>query len=785
MSLPNYLAKIKSAGVYRYVFDKSVVPSQYVDTLRLLIGYSDKGPFNTPVYIDNASDFINTFGNISKKLEKKGSFFHRSALQALDGGPILALNLKPFDETNSVWCDALTPGKDMGKIAVETKRDDKGVDNKVIPLNFAAGMTKPVVDLYDTNRFWKIDADQLPSKISKESYLKITSTGPLDKSCTVFMRKYTPSSYDISFFDWYSNNTDQEMPDYILGHEGDKVNDYFAEVFVFRGKFTKELIKAGSTLSDYFFVEGDNVYLREDILTSTGEVADTLELLADDPNSNFVSRYRGCLLPYFKDANDRYISLDILFNVDNYTHNMLMKIDEDWFYTEDADLSGIKIGNDDAVTPGGSTPSKMAGMTVYLGEGQYDPETGRPNFTGSANYIYLVPTGSDGDNQHVEWVYDPLTKTWEILGGSALSTDDIDAAVGIRTLSDEDSTEPVAVAEEEIVNDAIYKYLYYAYVQGYDYKFDNDTIKNSLNMLNDKGIYAALTNNVDSNYHYLVDTYKSNIDTNLKKIIFGVAKAKDNCLALVNFPPMQDFVSTGKFIDRDGKFDINKLAENGHGFSVVSSNQGASWGAYFTSIIVSDGTVKEVIPSAAAVSNNFVEKFDTRQPYDIVAGPKYGVITVDGLVGPDYNYSRSDLDVLEPLGINAIVYVPRKGTYINSNQTAKQVPVSALSKIHVRELVIYLQDEIEALLQSYQWDKNTASLRATIKSKADTILENIMLNDGVYAYKNTCDETNNTSEVIDNEMIILDTDIEPARGAGKLVQRLTIHKTGAISSTSV
>ena len=51
MSLPNYLAKIKSSGIYRYVFDKSLVPPQAAETLRLVVGYSEKGPFNTPVYL--------------------------------------------------------------------------------------------------------------------------------------------------------------------------------------------------------------------------------------------------------------------------------------------------------------------------------------------------------------------------------------------------------------------------------------------------------------------------------------------------------------------------------------------------------------------------------------------------------------------------------------------------------------------------------------------------------------------------------------------------------------
>jgi phage tail sheath protein FI len=100
-------------------------------------------------------------------------------------------------------------------------------------------------------------------------------------------------------------------------------------------------------------------------------------------------------------------------------------------------------------------------------------------------------------------------------------------------------------------------------------------------------------------------------------------------------------------------------------------------------------------------------------------------------------------------------------------------------------LVIYLQNEIEAMMQNYQWELNTQALRNTIKAKADAILEKVKNNGGVYAYLNVCDESNNTPEVIDNEMIIIDTSIEPARGAGKMVQRLTIHKTGGISALTM
>ena len=88
MSLPNYLAKIKSAGMYRFTFDKSQIPPAAAETMRLVIGYSDKGPFNNPVYIDNRQDFINLFGNVNKRLEKKGVFpIHSSLLPGLPWWP--------------------------------------------------------------------------------------------------------------------------------------------------------------------------------------------------------------------------------------------------------------------------------------------------------------------------------------------------------------------------------------------------------------------------------------------------------------------------------------------------------------------------------------------------------------------------------------------------------------------------------------------------------------------------------------------------------------------------
>jgi hypothetical protein len=677
MSLPNYLAKIKSAGLYRFTFDKSQVPPQAAETMRLVIGYSEKGPFNNPVYIDNKQDFINLFGNISKRLEKKGIFFHRLALQALSAGPILALNLKPFTDNS----DDESTGTNEQVTYVSFNPCDVQ-DSSSLETN-----PMDVLTLFDRDRFWKIDADQLAYKVNtilggnndeiRNKYINIAATEAKNTSCSIFVRPCHEKSvqqYNVSVRDWY-HALAEEIPVYLEGLEDEPISKFFAEVYVFRGEFTEPLYTGA--LSAYFSETGA---LRTDYVNSFKEPADALDALASDSNSNFISLYRGCLLPYFKDLNGNYVSLDVLFNSDKDTHKLIMKLD-------DSIIDNV-----------------MSEELLHWEGGKWRGELNAP----------LKPTYIAG------YEYNSISK--------------------------------YSTAKQ--IHDA------------------------SLNMLTDKGIFKALTNHVDSEYHYIIDTYATRIEPGLgaKSNIANVAKTKDNCLAIMNWPSVNEI---SKAIP--GFENITKLNDYKQ-ISLPTELSGASYCALYTPLVFGDGTVKTVVPSAAVVSNNFMEKWNSRQPYYIVAGPNYGRMDYEGLIGPDYNYGREDLDVLEPYGVNAMVYVPRKGTFINSNQTAKQVPVSALSKVHVRELVIYLQNEIEAMLQNYQWELNTQSLRDSVKTKADTILEKIKANGGVYDYINVCDGSNNTPETIDNEMLILDTSIEPARGAGKMVQRLTIHRTGGISA---
>jgi len=56
MALSPQLQQFKSSGVYRLEFDKSQTVNIPAETIRLVVGRSKKGPYNTPVLLKMLSN---------------------------------------------------------------------------------------------------------------------------------------------------------------------------------------------------------------------------------------------------------------------------------------------------------------------------------------------------------------------------------------------------------------------------------------------------------------------------------------------------------------------------------------------------------------------------------------------------------------------------------------------------------------------------------------------------------------------------------------------------------
>ena len=99
MAISQSLSQFKHSQVARLEFDRTQIVSVPSNTLRLVIGFSKKGQFNTPVFIRDSKTFKDIYGEIDLALEKKGSFFHRTVLTCLERGPVIVMNLLALDDS--------------------------------------------------------------------------------------------------------------------------------------------------------------------------------------------------------------------------------------------------------------------------------------------------------------------------------------------------------------------------------------------------------------------------------------------------------------------------------------------------------------------------------------------------------------------------------------------------------------------------------------------------------------------------------------------------------------
>ena len=310
--------------------------------------------------------------------------------------------------------------------------------------------------------------------------------------------------------------------------------------------------------------------------------------------------------------------------------------------------------------------------------------------------------------------------------------------------------------------------------------------------LSGTNLFKALTDRETINFRYVVDTFGNGIESGSKSIYTQLCQTRKNAFAIINAPSAKDFKSnidpsfkditgalSSKFISEGGDLSKNPTVR----YSLPASTQGGSWGAFYYPYITVRDLGKNInVPPAAYVSNNFIAKYENALPWSLVAGVRRGVVGGTGVVGLEINLDLEDREFIEPFGLNPIVFQSGTGPTIFANKTAQQTPKSALSSINVREVVIYIQDGIDAILKNYLFEFNTAQTRLEIKTLADNFLTTVQNDDGVYDFRNIMDETNNTPEVIDQNVGILDTYIEPVRGMEILAQRTTILRTGAIST---
>jgi len=785
MALSPNLLQFKSSGVYRLEFDKSQTANINVETLRLITGHSRKGPYNSPVLISSVEDFTNVFGTIDKKLEKKGMFFHRSALEALSRGPILALNLYKFTSASkSAYAKPVSNGNQVG--------------TESAPLNpLSNSGVSEYTNFFDNDKFMvpsdsKVLADLANEGVAKSNAINFVNIK--QQAVTVFIRKAADvKAFDINARDWYGEGN---VPEFM--NDFDYISDFMVDVFVFKGNFSD--VSADPVYGAYFNADGlDKSKLAE--FANLRQV--TLE-----------AQYTGSLIPGFKDLEGRNLYVETMVNSEARKTGLFCAIDEDAVINE----NGTEI---DLVGHKASTPNtQLLSYKINAGDREV-AETlegvshqvptvdgnGDPVLDGNGDAVTEEgkTTGvytSNGSQFSVDFVTAANTPaTFAISAGDYVKSAVTDRLAKVKRVSKAGSVYNVYcdVAVELTFSDKFFKSWeeatsHYAPFALPGATLEDQTISSALDALKGgTGLYAGLIDKDLIDFRYVVDTFTSN-DGELqnKHQLSDLAQARQNASAILNAPTVADFKKSTNpsFTNANGEFKVEYIAQGGNldknptkTYSLPSILEGANYAFYYgPGLLVSDGGKDLIVPPAANVSNNFLDKYTSAQPWSIVAGPRRGVVGGSGLKGVEYAFDKNDRDVLEPFGINPIVFQRGVGLTILGNKTAQQSVKSSLSSAHVREALIFIQEGIANILKGYVFEFNNVQTRLEIKTLADSFMESVKADGGVFEFKNIMDQTNNTDDVIDNNFGIIDTYVEPVKGLEIVVHRTTVLNTGEIST---
>lgn len=261
-------------------------------------------------------------------------------------------------------------------------------------------------------------------------------------------------------------------------------------------------------------------------------------------------------------------------------------------------------------------------------------------------------------------------------------------------------------------------------------------------------------------------------------------------------PSIKQFTnsSSPNFTDENGVLQTSYIATGGdpesspaflYSFANIDSTNGDTCAGYFLPYCtVNDNGRPLNVPPAMFIATTYMQKLNSNissiVPWTVAAGVTNGKVT--GIAGIEMDFTPQDISNLNLAQMNPIVFKRNRGWVIETENTAQTLVTSALSYIHVREVLIELENDLKAMLLNFQWQFNTANVRAEIKLNADTICAKYVAQNGIYNYFNKCDSENNTQTIIDSQEGILSTYIEPIMSMGIIVNNITIMRTGAIAS---
>ena len=140
--------------------------------------------------------------------------------------------------------------------------------------------------------------------------------------------------------------------------------------------------------------------------------------------------------------------------------------------------------------------------------------------------------------------------------------------------------------------------------------------------------------------------------------------------------------------------------------------------------------------------------------------------------------THAERDTLYESKVNPIASFPGEGI-VAFGQKTLQDKASALDRINVRRLLIKVKKFVASTSRYLVFEQNTAQTRNRFINTVQPYLEGVQQRQGLYAFKVIMDESNNTPDVIDRNILAGQIFLQPTKTAEFIVIDFNILPTGA------
>jgi len=271
-------------------------------------------------------------------------------------------------------------------------------------------------------------------------------------------------------------------------------------------------------------------------------------------------------------------------------------------------------------------------------------------------------------------------------------------------------------------------------------------------------------------------------NTSLTSLMIDKCAERADALALIDLPDVYRPSHEQYYADKTSRIGTTPVAAaNALKLRRIDSSYGATFYPWVKTV---DANTSQLvwIPPTVAMMGVLASSERASEIWFAPAGFNRGGLT-NGAAGipitqVSERLSSRDRDTLYEARINPIASFPSEGIVVFGQKTLQERP-SALDRINVRRLVIFLKKQISILSTQVLFEQNVEATWNNFRALIRPLLASVQTRLGITDYKLILDSTTTTPDLVDQNILYAKIMVKPARAIEYIAIDFVIASSGA------